>query len=78
MGLVCNEDEDEQEPLDKIKDVLANPTDERLFKIVKALKMGVSIEEIYRLSGVDPFFLHKIQNVIDMEKKLRTLQAERR
>jgi carbamoyl-phosphate synthase large subunit len=73
LGLVCNDDEDELEPKDKIKDVLANPTDERLFKIVKSLKMGISIEEIYRLSGVDPFFLHKIQNVIDMEKKLRTL-----
>lgn len=73
IGLVCNEDEDEPEPEDKIKDVLAHPTDERLYKIVKALKMGISIEEIYRLSGVDPFFLHKIQNIIDMEKKLRTI-----
>ncbi|MGE5638038.1 MAG: carbamoyl-phosphate synthase (glutamine-hydrolyzing) large subunit, partial [Chloroflexota bacterium] len=73
IGLVCNEDEDEPEPEDRIKDVLAHPTDERLYKIVKALKMGISIEEIYRLSGVDPFFLHKIQNIIDMEKKLRTI-----
>ena len=38
--------------------------------------MGISIEEIYRLSGVDPFFLHKIQNVINMEAKLRTLQLK--
>ena len=72
-GLVCNEDESEPESAEKIKDVLANPTDERLFKIVKALKMGISIEEIYRLSGVDPFFLHKIKNIIDMETELRTL-----
>src|SRR5512136_215745 len=73
LGLVCNEEEDEPEPEEKIKDLLSNPTDERLFKIVKALKMGISIEEIYRLSGVDPFFLHKIQNIINMEKKLRIL-----
>jgi len=72
-GLVCNEEDLEPESAEKIKDVLANPTDERLFKIVKALKMGISIEEIYRLSGVDPFFLHKIKNIIDMETKLRTL-----
>jgi carbamoyl-phosphate synthase large subunit len=71
LGLVCNEDETEIEVEEKIKDELANPTDERLFKIVKALKMGILIEEIYRLSGVDPFFLHKIQNIIDMEKELR-------
>jgi carbamoyl-phosphate synthase large subunit len=74
LGLVCNPEDSEPEPAETIKDVLANPTDERLFKIVKALKMGISIEEIYRLSGIDPFFLHKIQNIINMEEKLRVLQ----
>ena len=76
LGLVCNEDEEEPETEDKIKDALANPTDERLFKIVKALKMGISIEEIYRLSGVDPFFLHKIQNVINMETQLCKIKLD--
>src|SRR4030042_1817988 len=78
LGLVCNEDETEPEAEEKIKDELANPTDERLFKIVKALKMGISVEEIYRLSGIDPFFLHKIQNIIDMETKLCALQLKER
>jgi carbamoyl-phosphate synthase large subunit len=73
-GLVCNAEEDEPEPLDKIKDVLANPTDQRLYMIVKALKQGISIPEIYDLSGVDPFFLHKIKNVIDMQDKLSTIK----
>lgn len=76
LGLVCNPEDSEPEPLERIKDVLAHPTDERLFKIVKALKMGLSIEEIYRLSGVDPFFLRKIQNIIDMEAKLCMLQLK--
>jgi carbamoyl-phosphate synthase large subunit len=75
-GLVCNEEDLEPEPVERIKDVLANPTDERLFKIVKALKMGISIEEIYRLSGIDPFFLYKIKNIIDMERKLYTLNLD--
>ena len=70
-GLVCNDDEKYVEPNEILKDAIANPTDERLFKIVKALKNGVSVEEIYQLSGVDPFFLHKLQNIINMEKRLR-------
>ncbi len=74
VGLVCNPEDSEAESVEKIKDAVANPTDERLFKIVKALKMGISIDEIYQLSGVDPFFLHKIQNVINMEEKLCSLQ----
>jgi carbamoyl-phosphate synthase large subunit len=73
IGVVCNEDDEDTESIEKVKDVLVNPTDERLFKIVKALKMGVSIDEIYHLSGVDPFFLYKIKNIIDMEQQLCAL-----
>jgi carbamoyl-phosphate synthase large subunit len=76
LGLVCNPDDNEPENDERVKEVLANPTDERLYKIVKALKMGISVEEIYRLSGVDPFFLHKIQNVIDMETQLHSLELK--
>jgi carbamoyl-phosphate synthase large subunit len=76
IGLVCNPEDSEPEPIERIKDALANPTDERLYKIIKALKMGIPIEEIYRLSGIDPFFLCKIQNILNMEAKLRALQLK--
>jgi carbamoyl-phosphate synthase large subunit len=70
IGLVGNSEETEKEPTKQLLDVLARPTDQRLFKVVKALKQGISIPEIYRLSGIDPFFLNKIQNIIDIEKEL--------
>ena len=73
IGLVCNPEDYEPESEARIRDAVANPTDERLYKLVKALKMGISIAEIYRISGVDPFFLHKIQNIINMENELRQL-----
>jgi carbamoyl-phosphate synthase large subunit len=76
IGLVCNSEDSEPESMEQLKEILANPTDERLYKIVKALKMGISIDEIYRLSGIDPFFLHKIQNIIDMEALLRSLKLK--
>jgi carbamoyl-phosphate synthase large subunit len=76
IGLVCNPEDSEPEPIEHIRGVLANPTDERLYKIVKAMKMGISIEEIYSLSGVDPFFLQKIQNIIDMEAQLCALHLK--
>jgi carbamoyl-phosphate synthase large subunit len=69
-GVVCNHEDGAPEPTEILKDSIANPTDERLFKIVKAIKQGITIEEIYHLSGVDPFFLHKIENIVYMEKKL--------
>ncbi|MCL2172807.1 MAG: carbamoyl-phosphate synthase (glutamine-hydrolyzing) large subunit [Candidatus Bathyarchaeota archaeon] len=73
IGLVCNPEDSELESEQHIRDELANPTDERLFKISKALRMGLSISEIYRLSGIDPFFLSKIKNILNMEDKLRKL-----
>ncbi len=70
IGLVCNPEDEEPESEERLRDEMAHPTDERLYKIGKALKMGLSVMEIYRLSGVDPFFLYKIQNIVDMEAKL--------
>jgi len=76
IGLVCNSEDDEYESTEIIKDILANPTDERLFKVVKAVKNNIPVEEIYQLSGIDPFFLYKIENVVNMEKKLHSLNLE--
>ncbi len=73
IGLVCNSEDAEPETEERIRDELANPTDERLYKIVKGIKIGISVKEIYRLSGVDPFFLNKIKNIIEMEEKLKNL-----
>ena len=74
IGLVANDGEEEPEQIETIKDHLRNPTDERLFKIVKAIKMCMPIKEIYRLSGIDPWFLYKIKNIINVEKKLKRVK----
>ena len=44
VGLVCNSEDYDYESIEMIKDVIANPTDERLFKIVKALKRGLQLK----------------------------------
>jgi len=75
-GLVGNGEDYEAESIQSLKQALAEPTDERLFKIVKAIKMGIPIEEIYYLSGIDPWFLYKIKNIIEMEKKLKSLDID--
>jgi len=75
-GLVSNPNDEETEPVNLIKGVLKNPTDERIFKIVKAVKMGIPIREIYGLSGIDPWFLYKMKNIIGMEAELRELNVK--
>jgi carbamoyl-phosphate synthase large subunit len=71
VGLVCNREEDDYEEPKELEAALANPTDERLFKIVKALKQGLTTDRIYQLTGIDQFFLNKILGVARLETELR-------
>ena len=60
----------------ELKRVLETATDERIFVVYEALRRGISIEEIARLSGIDPFFIHKIAKIVQMELKLRNSEGE--
>ena len=62
--------------VERIEHNVENPTDQRLFVIVKALKMGVSVDKIHSLSGIDRWFLYKIQNVVMMEELLGKIRPE--
>jgi len=72
-GLVANNIEP-IEDINELKYALNNPTDLRIFRIVEAIKKNISIDEIYRLSRVDKWFLYKIKNVIEIEKALKDLK----
>lgn len=72
LGVVAPSDE-KPGSLRKLKRVLRYPTDERLFHIAKAIKVGLSLDEIYGLTGIDKWYLHKIKGIIDMEDRLRTV-----
>jgi len=63
-----NADELTEEDIEK---GLKTPNDERLFIITEALRKGWTVEKIAELSKVDPWFLHKLQNVVDMENELK-------
>jgi carbamoyl-phosphate synthase large subunit len=60
----------------KIRKELKEPTDQRIFFIVKAIKKGIDIEEIYKLTGIDKWFLYKIKNILETEKELKKLNYE--
>jgi carbamoyl-phosphate synthase large subunit len=58
-----------------IKKILENPTDQRIFYLVKALQHDISVDEIYRLSGVDPWFLYKIKKIVEFEEKIKQMEG---
>jgi len=66
-GLVCNDIS-----FKELEKELKQPTDKRMFAIAEAIKRGWSIDKIFSLSNVDRWFLFKIKNIVDVEKKLET------
>lgn len=50
---------------------LSNPTDERIFGIAEAFRKGWSVEKVASLTRIDPWFLHRMKDLVEMEKRLR-------
>ncbi|WP_199245198.1 carbamoyl-phosphate synthase large subunit [[Phormidium] sp. ETS-05] len=65
---------DKQEVLPTLTQIgasLRKPNPERIFTIRHALLMGMSVEEIYELTGIDPWFLDKMKDLLETEKFLK-------
>ncbi|AHF97024.1 carbamoyl phosphate synthase large subunit [Desulfurella acetivorans A63] len=64
--------EDPQEnDIVKIIDKIVHPNSKRLFYIAKAMRMGMSIDEIYKYSFIDKWFLANIKQILDMENEIK-------
>lgn len=57
--------------LEQIRAGLRTPNPERLFTVRHAMLMGMTVEEIYELTGIDPWFLDKMQDLLETEKSLK-------
>jgi carbamoyl-phosphate synthase large subunit len=62
----------------EMADLMKNPTNERMFVIYKALQTGAfSIDAIAKLTNIDPWFIRKIKNIVDMAERLKTGELDR-
>jgi carbamoyl-phosphate synthase large subunit len=56
----------------EMTELMKNPTHERLFVIYKALQTGAfTIEHISKLTNIDPWFIKKVKNIVDMAELLK-------
>jgi carbamoyl-phosphate synthase large subunit len=58
-----------------VRERLRTPRGDRVFWIRYALEAGMEIEEVHSLTQIDPWFLHPIKEILDVEKELRRCQA---
>ncbi len=56
---------------EQIRAQLRTPNPDRIFAVRHALQQGMTIEEIYELTGIDRWFLDKLQQLLDVEKFLK-------
>ena len=50
---------------------LETPTPKRLFALAEGLRRKISIKDIYKLTGVDPWFLYRIREIVRAEIELQ-------
>jgi carbamoyl-phosphate synthase large subunit len=63
-------------PADELQRKLARPNSQRFSYITYALQNGISIEEIYRLSKIDPWFLAQLQEVMQVQERIEGKRLE--
>ncbi len=57
--------------LQQIRAGLRTPNPDRIFTIRHAFQMGMSVEEVYELTAIDPWFLNKLYELLETEKFLK-------
>ncbi|MFO7032104.1 carbamoyl phosphate synthase large subunit [Limnospira fusiformis CCALA 023] len=57
--------------LDTIRSGLRTPNPDRMITLRYGMLLGMSVEEIYELTGIDPWFLDKLQQLLETEKFLK-------
>jgi carbamoyl-phosphate synthase large subunit len=54
----------------RIKEKLLTADPDRIFYVKRALDLGWKHDEIYRMTGIDPWFLDQMQQIVDLEKSI--------
>jgi len=54
-----------------IRAALGTPTPDRLRMVAQALRMGTSVEDVYQMCRIDPWFLERIAEIVAMEARIR-------
>jgi carbamoyl-phosphate synthase large subunit len=56
---------------DKIRQQLGEPGPERIWYVGDAFRLGMTVEEVHKLSKIDPWFLVQIEDIIQRENQLK-------
>ncbi|HYS69524.1 MAG TPA: carbamoyl-phosphate synthase large subunit, partial [Gemmatimonadaceae bacterium] len=62
------------EAVETLRGELRQATPERIFQIKRAFQAGLSIDEVYELTGIDPWFLAQMVELLEAETQFAALE----
>ena len=68
--------ESPQADMDEIETSLKVPCWDRIWYIAEALRQGMALDEIHRLTRIDPWFLFNLREIIDFETEITNMANE--
>ncbi len=54
-----------------LRTIIAVPTADRLFHVADAMRSGISLEEVHERTGIDPWFLAQIEQILSAERQMK-------
>jgi len=75
VGRTLADDRLRDETPESLRAALRRPTPERVFQIKRALLVGLGIQEVAEVTGIDPWFIAQLQEMVDAEKWYASLPA---
>jgi carbamoyl-phosphate synthase large subunit len=65
----------DQPTIDEIRAKLATPNQDRPWFVRYAIKAEMSMDEVFDLSAIDPWFLDQVQQIVELEDELREIDG---
>ncbi|MBO6508681.1 MAG: carbamoyl-phosphate synthase large subunit [Roseibium sp.] len=64
---------DQGDDKNALRAAVSTATPARLLNVAQAMRLGMSAEEVHQASGIDPWFLEQIADILAMEAKVRNI-----
>jgi carbamoyl-phosphate synthase large subunit len=57
-------------PLDELMTLLVEPSSERQFIMYEALRKGASVDDLYQVTYIKPWFIEQMKELVDLEEEI--------
>jgi carbamoyl-phosphate synthase large subunit len=73
IGATLADDRLPDDSLEALRGALRQPTPERIFQVKRAFLRGMSVDEVYELTRIDPWFLSQMYSLVEEERAYAAL-----